>query len=293
MSTYSTLLMLCSENRMVSSNPDRFFVNTNNPSLPPVVVLKDDGDVRRRPIVVRYKLVVWYLCGYFIINTNYIFWSFDLSTKIITANFTLDGVALTGLTPTVAIYLLDAITPTTNTLIVSNGATTEIGLGWYRYEFTSYDVTKNYVFSFDGGVSVPPVARFQHGANDVNAADGWEEPALDHLNVGTLGYAVTQTKADTSTILTTALPAVQSNIDSIAAEVRAELSVELAKILSLQNGLTVPQATMLVEIYTMYGLDPTKPLVVDLTVPSNGSRTFGDISQTVVVAGNTTTVTRD
>lgn len=56
------------------------------------------------------------------------------------------------------------------------------------------------------------------------------------------------------------------------------------------SGLTSDQANMLLEIYTMYGLDPTKPLVV-----SNSARTAGgNIVQTIDcnTTTSTTTITR-
>jgi len=58
----------------------------------------------------------------------------------------------------------------------------------------------------------------------------------------------------------------------------------------LNGAMTTDQATMLMEIYALYGLDPTKPLVV-----SNTSITAGaNITQTVDcnVTSETTTITR-
>lgn len=49
----------------------------------------------------------------------------------------------------------------------------------------------------------------------------------------------------------------------IAKAVRQELSPELIHLVSLQNGLTSGQATMLLELYWLMGLDPTRPLYVD------------------------------
>jgi hypothetical protein len=77
----------------------------------------------------------------------------------------------------------------------------------------------------------------------------------------------------------------------IAAAVRDELSVELTHLSSLQNGLGLDsvQATMLLEIYRLYGLDPTKPLIV-----SNTTRTVsgGGIVQQIATNQTSTTVTR-
>lgn len=75
----------------------------------------------------------------------------------------------------------------------------------------------------------------------------------------------------------------------IASAVREELSPELSHLTSLQNGegLNSVQATMLLEIYRLYGLDPTKPLVV-----TDNSRTVGGISQSISSNQSSTTITR-
>lgn len=54
-----------------------------------------------------------------------------------------------------------------------------------------------------------------------------------------------------------------------------------------QNGLTSQQATILLEMYNLLGLDPTIPLVVTKT-----SRQAGSINQTVNSNADTTVVTR-
>jgi hypothetical protein len=53
------------------------------------------------------------------------------------------------------------------------------------------------------------------------------------------------------------------------------------------SGLTTQQETMLLEMYNLLGLDPTKPLVV-----TNTTRTAGTISQTIDTNASQTTVTR-
>jgi hypothetical protein len=74
---------------------------------------------------------------------------------------------------------------------------------------------------------------------------------------------------------------------TIADAVRTELTPELTQIMLIESGLTPTQATMLTEIYTLYGLDPTKPLLVTKT-----TRTAGNISQTIDAATEYTEVTR-
>ncbi len=74
----------------------------------------------------------------------------------------------------------------------------------------------------------------------------------------------------------------------IAKAVRTELSAELVHLVSLQNGLTTGQATMLLELYLLMGLSPTKPLIVTKTRRYVGA----DIDQTIENNSNQTTVTR-
>lgn len=74
---------------------------------------------------------------------------------------------------------------------------------------------------------------------------------------------------------------------TVASSVRVELAPELAKINTQVDGLTSNQLTMLLEIYQLYGLDPTKPLVITDT-----SRTTGTIAQNIQSTPSQTTVTR-
>lgn len=82
---------------------------------------------------------------------------------------------------------------------------------------------------------------------------------------------------------------VSPTASEIADEVRIELTPEMAHIMTLENnpGLTSNQATMLLELYTIMGLDPTKPLTV-----SNTTRTAGDIDQIIDTNTTRTIMTR-
>lgn len=76
--------------------------------------------------------------------------------------------------------------------------------------------------------------------------------------------------------------------NEIASQVRIELTPELDKINSQIDGLTPNQLVMLQEIYALYGLDPTKPLVVTDT-----ARSAGTIQQTISSGSSSTTITRN
>jgi len=73
-----------------------------------------------------------------------------------------------------------------------------------------------------------------------------------------------------------------------AVQVRTELTLELDKINSQVDGLTSGQLTMLVEMFRLMGLDPTRPLVVTTSTVDAGPEIHQDIG-----GDNTeTTITR-
>jgi len=114
-----------------------------------------------------------------------------ITTKIITAFFTVGGVPTAGLTPTIDIIQLNVASEVS---VVSGGSVVGIGGGWYRYNFTTYDTTKTYVFTIDGGVALPNTDRYQYGGNDSfveDIADNvWDEAISSHQVVGSTGEAV-------------------------------------------------------------------------------------------------------
>ena len=128
-----------------------------------------------------------------------------MANKVITVLFTSNGLPQIGLTPTIDIYSLDPLNPLINTLVVSGGATTEIGMGWYRYDFATYNPTYCYVFTFDGGVTLSDCDRYKYGGNDSYMEDissgVWEEPTVSHVASGTTGLMLNQIKADTASII--------------------------------------------------------------------------------------------
>jgi hypothetical protein len=63
---------------------------------------------------------------------------------IITAYFSEDGSPKTGLSPT-----LDIIDLSDNSVVVNDGAMSEVGQGWYKYTFAGYNSTKDYAILCD------------------------------------------------------------------------------------------------------------------------------------------------
>jgi hypothetical protein len=123
--------------------------------------------------------------------------------KIISVPFTSSGVAVTGLHPTINIYQLGA--GPSNTEIVTNGGVSEIGGGWYRYDFLTYDPTTSYVFTIDGGPTLADFDRYKHGGNESYEEDistsVWNEPIGNHTASGSTGETLIMVKADTTSIL--------------------------------------------------------------------------------------------
>lgn len=126
-----------------------------------------------------------------------------MSSKILTAHFTVNGVPRTGLTPSVSVYMLGTSDPLNNA-VVETGAAVEVGGGWYRYDFVGYDRRQNYVFTFDGGPTLTAYERYKHGGNESYVDDiapaVWDEPTIAHTDTNTAGLVLSQIKADTAAI---------------------------------------------------------------------------------------------
>jgi hypothetical protein len=90
-----------------------------------------------------------------------------------------------------------------------------------------------------------------------NAGDPWSAD-LSAYTEGTAGKMLSDVKTQTT---------------NIGSQVRTALTAEMTHILTLENnpGLTTTQATMLLEMYELLGLDPTKPLVVTKTARTAGT----------------------
>lgn len=108
----------------------------------------------------------------------------------VTTFFTNNGVPATGLSPTIRIWDID-----TNMLVVTDDNMTEIGDGFYKYNYMGYDPLKDYVIRADGGASLPDAERYTVGTSDLSKeelADSiWEEPFADHNTLGTMGAKIT------------------------------------------------------------------------------------------------------
>ena len=133
-----------------------------------------------------------------------------MAEATITTLFRSNGVPATGLTPTIRIWAVNAGSPQTDILVVGGGSPlafmTEIGDGFYKYNFTSYDPRQDYVFRADGGATLSDFDRFCEGGTECpdpeeNADGVWNATATDYLTAGTMGFQLNTTKANTDTII--------------------------------------------------------------------------------------------
>lgn len=124
--------------------------------------------------------------------------------KIITVHFTSNSIPHTGLSPIIDVFELGTVV-TSSSHVVSAATMAEIGGGWYRYDFSTYDPAKNYVFNIDGGSTLSDCDRYKYGGNESYAEDitktVLEEPLTDHATSGSLAESVAMIKADTATIM--------------------------------------------------------------------------------------------
>lgn len=125
--------------------------------------------------------------------------------KTITAHFTSSSIPQPGLTPVIDVFELGVVAAGPNTHVVTAATMTEIGGGWYRYDFSTYDPAKSYVFNIDGGSVLLDCDRYKYGGNESYVEDitktVLEEPLIDHATSGSLAESVAMIKADTASIM--------------------------------------------------------------------------------------------
>lgn len=207
---------------------------------------------------------------------------------VISSYFEDNNGPIIGLTPTARIW---EVTATGDDLIVGtpcgSGQITDGNMfelddcgspaaidGFYRFTFDDtigYDPTKNYVVRVDGGASLQ--TRFRYQTNRISPADAvsieevadavWDENRADHLGVGTTGEALSQIKADTTSIANK----LYLEADSVLEVVQLLLKMESGrtKIDPAQNTLTVydDDCTTVLRVFNL--LDSAgNPSVVDV-----------------------------
>lgn len=78
-----------------------------------------------------------------------------MSSIKVNARFKSSGSPSTGLSPTVSVYNRG-----NDTIPVSAAAMTEIADGFYEYDFTTFDIMADYLFSFDGTATLADADRY-------------------------------------------------------------------------------------------------------------------------------------
>ena len=104
----------------------------------------------------------------------------------IKADFTNSGAPALGLSPTIRIREIP------NVLVVTDEAMTELGDGSYFYDYTDYNVKKDYSIRCDGGVSLSDTERYKFAGNenyyDDVASSVWSAPVTaSYLTDGSFG----------------------------------------------------------------------------------------------------------
>jgi len=107
-------------------------------------------------------------------------------TKKITTFFTDSGVPKTGLSATIRIRDLS-----TSSLVITDAAMTEVGDGFYSYDFTSYDEDADYSIRCDGSATLTNnVERYTYAGNESYVDDIWDAQVTDHQVAGSMGYEI-------------------------------------------------------------------------------------------------------
>lgn len=181
-----------------------------------------------------------------------------------------EGIPRLGLTPTIRIW---EVTETSETLTINGAALTEVGDGFYKYNFTTYDSTKDYMFRVDGGSVLTDTDRYHYGSTGYakleqqtidQISDGvWDETASDHLGGGSTGEALATIKSDTSS---TAISVIS-------------LNTLVTTLLKYEKNRTVIDKTSMT--LTIYDDDCTTPLHVFYLKDSNGNLSVTEVCERV------------
>ena len=95
---------------------------------------------------------------------------------IITAYFSSGGAPATGLSPTI-----DIRDVSDGSLDIDDGSMTEVGSGWYKYDFSGATATKQYSWVVDGGSSLADPERYVFGEWSLLQADWLDGGRLDNI----------------------------------------------------------------------------------------------------------------
>lgn len=193
--------------------------------------------------------------------------------KIITSFFTNNGVPTVGLSPTIQIWELHPTNPLINTSVVTGDPMVEIGGGWYRYDFLTYDIAKNYTFTTDGGGTLPTFERYSTAVNESYQEDVvsavLDEDATSHIIPGSVGLVIQQTHANTVTTLTTCI----TNMTQVLAMLEELLKYDMNR----------TKLDKIAKTLTVYDDDQVTPIRVFNLKDSNGLPSVLEVCERVPV----------
>jgi len=106
-------------------------------------------------------------------------------TKKILTFFTNSGAPATGLSATIKIRNLTLVT-----VEINGSAMTEIGDGFYSFDFTTYDEDDDYSIRCDGSVTLGNSERYTYAGNESYVDDIWDAKISDHQVVGSLASEI-------------------------------------------------------------------------------------------------------
>ncbi|MBI9086817.1 MAG: hypothetical protein JEZ11_24685 [Desulfobacterales bacterium] len=134
----------------------------------------------------------------------------------LTARFKTFGVPATGLSPTITIYNV-----TTGAAVISAQPMTEIAGGFYKYDFSAYDSTAEYIFACDGGATLEDQERYLEGSTGI--AGDITRILTDIIDGGRIDLLVDAIKAKTDLVpenpaTSAEILEVSNNVTSILAD---------------------------------------------------------------------------
>lgn len=113
-------------------------------------------------------------------------------TKKILTFFTDSGTPQTGLSPIIRIRDLSD-----NSLVVTDASMTEVGDGYYSYDFTDYDEDEGYSIRCDGGAGLGDTDRYTYAGNESYVDDIWDAQIADHQVIGSLASEIRASHGET------------------------------------------------------------------------------------------------
>jgi len=114
---------------------------------------------------------------------------------IILTYFTENNIPKTGLSPTIRIR-----NASTGILIITDELMSEVGDGFYKYEFVGYDSSIDYAIRCDGGMSLSNDERYSYAGNDVDQTEEIWSNTIRTLTSGTKDSEIDAIKTQTDKI---------------------------------------------------------------------------------------------